>query len=97
MRDGAGPGAVLACPITTEGSACGRVRRSVIGWSGRMGSPMSPELHQHRQMAESFGADPERYDRFRSRYPDAMVERTVAASPGLDVLDVGCGTRIAAR
>ena len=48
-------------------------------------------------MAESFGADPERYDRFRSRYPDAMVERTVAASPGLDVLDVGCGTRIAAR
>ena len=48
-------------------------------------------------MAESFGADPERYDRARPRYPDAMVERIVAASPGPDVLDVGCGTGIAAR
>ncbi len=48
-------------------------------------------------MAESFGSDPERYDRSRPRYPDAMVERIVAASPGRDVLDVGCGTGIAAR
>jgi SAM-dependent methyltransferase len=48
-------------------------------------------------MAESFGVDPERYDRARPRYPDALVERIVAASPGLDVLDVGCGTGIAAR
>mgnify|MGYP004495330689 CR=1 FL=1 len=53
--------------------------------------------HQHRQVAESFGSDPERYDRTRPRYPDAMVERIVAASPGPDVLDVGCGTGIAAR
>jgi SAM-dependent methyltransferase len=58
---------------------------------------MSPELHQHRQMAKSFGSDPQRYDRSRPRYPDAMVERVVAASPGLDVLDVGFGTGIAAR
>jgi SAM-dependent methyltransferase len=55
------------------------------------------ELYQRRQMAESFGSDPERYDRSRPRYPDAMVERIVAASPGADVLDVGCGTGIAAR
>ena len=48
-------------------------------------------------MAESFGVDPERYDRARPRYPVAMVERIVAASPGPDVLDVGCGTGIAAR
>jgi SAM-dependent methyltransferase/catechol 2,3-dioxygenase-like lactoylglutathione lyase family enzyme len=48
-------------------------------------------------MAESFGIDPERYDRARPRYPDAMVERIVAGSPGFDVLDVGCGTGIAAR
>ncbi|MER6949239.1 class I SAM-dependent methyltransferase [Nonomuraea sp. NPDC000554] len=48
-------------------------------------------------MAESFGVDPERYDRARPRYPDALVERIVAASPGLDVLDVGCGTGIEAR
>ncbi|MEU4744280.1 class I SAM-dependent methyltransferase [Actinosynnema sp. NPDC023658] len=47
-------------------------------------------------MAESFGADPERYDRTRPRYPDAMVEAIVAAIPGPDVLDVGLGTGIAA-
>lgn len=48
-------------------------------------------------MAESFGVDPERYDRTRQRYPDAMVNRIVAASPGTRFLDVGCGTGIAAR
>ncbi|GII01358.1 methyltransferase type 11 [Planobispora takensis] len=48
-------------------------------------------------MAESFGVDAERYDRARPRYPDALVERIVAASPGPDVLDVGCGTGIEAR
>lgn len=48
-------------------------------------------------MAESFGADAERYDRARPRYPDALVDRIVAASPGPDVLDVGCGTGIDAR
>lgn len=55
------------------------------------------EPHQHRRIAESFGADAERYDRSRPRYPDAMVERIVASSPGPDVVDVGCGTGIAAR
>jgi len=48
-------------------------------------------------MAESFGSDPERYDRSRPGYPEAMVAAIVAASPGPDVLDVGCGTGIAAR
>ena len=48
-------------------------------------------------MAESFGSDAERYDRTRPRYPGALVERIVAVSPGLDVLDVGCGTGITAR
>jgi SAM-dependent methyltransferase len=47
--------------------------------------------------AKSFGSDAERYDRARPRYPQAMVDRIVAASPGPDVLDVGCGTGIAAR
>ena len=48
-------------------------------------------------MAESFGTDAARYDRTRPSYPDALVDRIVAASPGPDVLDVGCGTGIAAR
>jgi SAM-dependent methyltransferase len=48
-------------------------------------------------VAESFGTDPERYDRTRPAYPDAMVDRIVSASPGPDVLDVGCGTGTASR
>jgi SAM-dependent methyltransferase len=56
-----------------------------------------PELHRHRQVAESFGGDAERYDRTRPAYPDALVTRIIAASPGRDVLDVGCGTGIEAR
>ncbi|MEW2489523.1 class I SAM-dependent methyltransferase [Streptomyces sp. NPDC048411] len=55
------------------------------------------EPHQYRQAADSFGTDAERYNRTRPRYPDAMVDRIVVGSPGSDVLDVGCGTGIAAR
>ncbi|GAA4599188.1 class I SAM-dependent methyltransferase [Planotetraspora phitsanulokensis] len=55
------------------------------------------EPHKDRQRAESFGSDPERYDRTRPRYPDAIVDAVVAGSPGSDVLDVGCGTGIDAR
>jgi SAM-dependent methyltransferase len=59
--------------------------------------PPVPEPHRHRQMAESFGADADRYDRTRPPYPDALVNQIIAASPGHDVLDVGCGTGIEAR
>jgi SAM-dependent methyltransferase len=55
------------------------------------------ETHRERQIAESFGSDAERYDRTRPHYPDALIQRIAAASPGPDVLDVGCGTGIAAR
>lgn len=59
---------------------------------------LSPaELHKARRMAESFGTDAQRYDQARPGYPDAVVARIVAGSPGPDVLDVGCGTGIAAR
>ena len=60
-------------------------------------APADREPHRARDLAESFGSDPERYDRTRPHYPDALVERIVAASPGPDVLDVGIGTGIAAR
>jgi 2-polyprenyl-3-methyl-5-hydroxy-6-metoxy-1,4-benzoquinol methylase len=63
----------------------------------RLSEPEVREAHQARQVAESFGSDPERYDRSRPRYPGALVDRIMAASPGPGVLDVGCGTGIAAR
>ncbi len=63
----------------------------------RVPEPGPPASHQARQVAESFGADAERYDRARPSYPAAMVDRIANASPGRDVLDVGCGTGIAAR
>jgi SAM-dependent methyltransferase len=53
--------------------------------------------HQAREVAESFGAQASRYDRARPSYPTALVERIVAASPGREILDVGCGTGIVAR
>jgi SAM-dependent methyltransferase len=49
------------------------------------------------KIATGFGADAERYDRARPRYPRAMIDAIVAASPGRSLLDVGCGTGIAAR
>lgn len=63
------------------------------------GGPPVSEIkpHEARHAAESFGVDPERYDRTRPRYPDAMVEAIVTASPGPRLLDVGIGTGIAAR
>ncbi|GAA3522980.1 class I SAM-dependent methyltransferase [Amycolatopsis ultiminotia] len=57
----------------------------------------TPGLHKHRRIAESFGVDPERYDRARAAYPEAMIERIVSAGPGPDFLNVGCGTGIEAR
>jgi len=57
----------------------------------------SSESHQARHFAESFGSEAERYERTRPSYPKVMVDTIVAASPGLDVLDVGIGTGISAR
>jgi SAM-dependent methyltransferase len=59
--------------------------------------PSPAEPFKARPMAESFGTDAHGYDRARPGYPEALVARIVAGSPGLDVLDVGCGTGIAAR
>jgi SAM-dependent methyltransferase len=54
-------------------------------------------LQRNREIAESFGDDPERYDRSRPSYPAVLVQRVLAAGPGRDVLDVGTGTGITAR
>src|SRR5579862_2774912 len=55
-----------------------------------------PVLHADRSRACSFGAEAERYDRARPSYP-AEVADALRATAGVRVLDVGCGTGIAAR
>lgn len=53
-------------------------------------------LHEDRRRAESFGDDPEQYDRARPSYPAALIDDL--AGPGVArVLDVGCGTGISSR
>jgi SAM-dependent methyltransferase len=50
------------------------------------------------QRSRLFGQEAEAYDRFRPTYPDAVIDELLGPVPaGLDVLDVGCGTGIAAR
>lgn len=53
-------------------------------------------LHVDRRRAGSFGDDAEQYDRSRPQYPVELVDALVADRPRT-VLDVGCGTGIAAR
>jgi SAM-dependent methyltransferase len=65
--------------------------------AGTGGYDRAQASHLQRQVAEGFGADAGRYDRARPTYPADLVDRIIAASPGHDVLDVGCGTGICAR
>ncbi len=65
--------------------------------SGGDASAREPQPQGDRSAAQTFGADPGRYDRARPRYPSALVERIVATAPAGRVLDVGTGTGIAAR
>jgi SAM-dependent methyltransferase len=52
-------------------------------------------LHEDRSRAESFGSVAELYDRVRPSYPPALLDHLLAGSV-VGVLDVGCGTGIAA-
>jgi SAM-dependent methyltransferase len=56
--------------------------------------PERPPAHTDRRRAESFGAVADAYDRYRPRYPSALVAALVARA-GVRVLDVGAGTGIA--
>ncbi len=53
--------------------------------------------HRHSEIAQSFGADAEKYDRARPRYPAALVDAIVERLPGRAILDVGIGTGISAE
>src|SRR5579863_1747033 len=65
--------------------------------TGTEGNDRAQASHLQRHVAEGFGADAGRYDRARPTYPADLVDRIIAASPGRDLLDVGCGTGISAR
>ena len=65
--------------------------------AGAGGYDRARASHLQRRIAEGFGADAGRYDRARPAYPADLVGRIIAASPGRDVIDVGCGTGISAR
>lgn len=54
------------------------------------------DSHRARDIAEGFGADVDRYDRTRPRYPAALADAVLAGLPGRRVLDVGIGTGISA-
>src|SRR5215470_6380795 len=58
-----------------------------------IGMTDAPEIDSVR--ARSFGVAAADYDRYRPRYPDALVDDVVAMLPGRDVLEVGAGTGIA--
>ena len=60
---------------------------------------LSAVLHENRRRAEVFGDDAEQYDRSRPAYPDGMLDQVLSGWPDrpIEVLDVGCGTGIAAR
>jgi SAM-dependent methyltransferase len=56
---------------------------------------MSRMLYENRSRAESFGAIAQLYDRVRPSYPAELIDALLAGEPRR-VLDVGCGTGIAA-
>jgi SAM-dependent methyltransferase len=56
---------------------------------------MSQMLYENRSRAESFGAIAELYDRVRPSYPAELIDALLAGEQRR-VLDVGCGTGIAA-
>jgi SAM-dependent methyltransferase len=52
--------------------------------------------HLDRRRAEAFGQAAENYDRYRPRYPHALIAGLIGHA-GVRVLDVGAGTGIASR
>jgi len=65
----------------------GAVEREAVSRDGRRTS--GPDPHRAREVAESFGADAQRYDRARPRYPVALLERVLRAASRPGVGEVG--------
>jgi SAM-dependent methyltransferase len=59
--------------------------------------PADDAAHRHPEIAQGFGADAEKYDRARPRYPAALIDAVIERLPGRSILDVGIGTGISAE
>ena len=60
-------------------------------------SPARDAAHNHPEIAQAFGADADKYDRVRPRYPAALIDAIAQRLPGRTILDVGIGTGISAE
>jgi 2-polyprenyl-3-methyl-5-hydroxy-6-metoxy-1,4-benzoquinol methylase len=68
-------------------------------WDRMVSVTAGDELRRRAvERSRLFDQEAERYDRCRPTYPDAVIDALLGAEPSrLEVLDVGCGTGLAAR
>jgi SAM-dependent methyltransferase len=82
----------------TDGTSAGSGLVTEQYWD-RLVSVAAGDDRRRRTLERSrlFDQDAERYDRCRPMYPDAVIDELLGPDPSrLEVLDVGCGTGIAA-
>jgi 2-polyprenyl-3-methyl-5-hydroxy-6-metoxy-1,4-benzoquinol methylase len=86
--------------VKDKGAMSAASARTPDEYWDRMMSVTAGDDRRRRAVERSrlFDQEAERYDRCRPRYPDVVIDALLGPEPSrLEVLDVGCGTGIAAR